>query len=623
MKERSFHATFEEQKVLGAISQDAMQTTPRKIGRDAVELVEKFGSASYGEAWKGMLDESSVNIGSIPAYLVAVKTTVSNRTAAKRTGFARAFTRRHSKRGAGSMNDGTGQHSGVEELEAEAVVMAHVGAHKNLVSLIGVVTAGMPYMLVMSFCEHGPLDKLLQAHGAEVDHCRVSVGDSSDTDNSNTDAQVQSRQGLVQHAYGSMFSAAGRVNIMLQTAQGMAHLARNFVHRDLRAGNVLVDSAFVCRVADFGLSRLAEKAAAEGDGEDAEEEQIYASTTGTFPVRSTAPEAMTEARFTQASDVWSWGILGVEVYTNGARPFDEWSNTELPGKICSGLRPQQPPMCSDPIFKMLTKCWNEAAADRPDFDSIVQHCRRIANRPTSMVSLAGIVEAPPVAPRSHISVPDNDSDMYVAPISGGAVDADDDMYVAPISVGAAANDDDAYVAPIGPAPPARPSKLLEITSPAMTGDGFVFTVPPEPLELKPLPRKGSKVIFGAVSESTDTDNLYGDIDELDYDREKALRPGEPTKTADAPSGGAGGAAAADDDAPLPVEKTPSSVSEAADAPPPPVPNCSSYKEMVLDTDTSASALKLAVVMPAEPELGTDTYEMPTGPAQEPRQLQLQ
>lgn len=38
---------------------------------------------------------------------------------------------------------------------------------------------------------------------------------------------------------------------------GMRYLSeRNFVHRDLSARNVLVNSNLVCKVSDFGLSRL-------------------------------------------------------------------------------------------------------------------------------------------------------------------------------------------------------------------------------------------------------------------------------------------------------------------------------------------------------------------------------
>lgn len=63
--QRSFDAMFEEMKVLGAISQDAMQAKPREINRKAVNLIEKYGAGSYGEVWKGMLDEAGADGGTL------------------------------------------------------------------------------------------------------------------------------------------------------------------------------------------------------------------------------------------------------------------------------------------------------------------------------------------------------------------------------------------------------------------------------------------------------------------------------------------------------------------------------------------------------------------------------
>ena len=49
---------------------------------------------------------------------------------------------------------------------------------------------------------------------------------------------------------------AGRVKLALDAAKGMLYLhTKNLLHCDLKSLNLLVDRAWTCKVADFGLSR--------------------------------------------------------------------------------------------------------------------------------------------------------------------------------------------------------------------------------------------------------------------------------------------------------------------------------------------------------------------------------
>ena len=52
-----------------------------------------------------------------------------------------------------------------------------------------------------------------------------------------------------------------------------------------------------------------------------DEENYYQSRGGALPVRWTSVEALETRKFSQLSDVWSFGILMYEVWTKAALPY--------------------------------------------------------------------------------------------------------------------------------------------------------------------------------------------------------------------------------------------------------------------------------------------------------------
>ena len=264
-----------------------------------------------------------------------------------------------------------------KELQSESLMMSQVGHHPNLVSIVGVVTRGDPLILILSYCEHGSLLSLLRLRTKEMSPLGVNA----------------------------------KLKLGLETAQGMEFLtSKLFIHRDLAARNVLVATGMVAQVADFGLSRgmvhkqhraARRSMVSDGSGDNADPNDngndYYRSQKGVFPVRWTAPEAMQDLVFTVASDVWSFGILMVEMYQNGQEPYHDLKIAEVMAHVIAGNQHSRPAECSPAMYELLCSCWATDPSERPSFVAIVGVLSKTFQELNKIVSL------PPTAPRSELN----------------------------------------------------------------------------------------------------------------------------------------------------------------------------------------------------------------------------
>ncbi|XP_011810944.1 PREDICTED: tyrosine-protein kinase Fgr [Colobus angolensis palliatus] len=147
------------------------------------------------------------------------------------------------------------------------------------------------------------------------------------------------------------------VDMAAQVAEGMAYMERmNYIHRDLRAANILVGERLVCKIADFGLARLIK------------DDEYNPCQGSKFPIRWTAPEAVLFGRFTIKSDVWSFGILLTELITKGRIPYPGMSKREVLEQVEQGYHMPCPPGCPASLYEAMEQTWRLDPEERPTFE---------------------------------------------------------------------------------------------------------------------------------------------------------------------------------------------------------------------------------------------------------------
>uniref|UniRef100_A0A4W4FAW5 Tyrosine-protein kinase n=1 Tax=Electrophorus electricus TaxID=8005 RepID=A0A4W4FAW5_ELEEL len=216
-----------------------------------------------------------------------------------------------------------------EEFKEEAEVMMKL-SHPKLVQLYGLCTQRSPICLVFEFLENGCLSDFLRSQRGCL---------SKDT--------------LLQ--------------MCLDVSEAMAYLeSSNFIHRDLAARNCLVSKDLIVKVSDFGMTRYVL-------------DDQYRSYTTKFPVKWSSPEVIKFSKFSSKSDVWSYGVLMWEVYSEGKLPYECRSNMEVVESLNAGQRLLQPRLCPETVYQLMQWCWKEKPDDRPSFVLLLHELASLAD----------------------------------------------------------------------------------------------------------------------------------------------------------------------------------------------------------------------------------------------------
>lgn len=169
------------------------------------------------------------------------------------------------------------------EFAVEVEILGRV-RHENLLSLRGYCAEGQERLIVYDYMPN--LSLLSHLHG--------------------------------QHSGESLLDWRRRMNIAIGSAEGIAylhhHATPHIIHRDVKASNVLLDSDFKARVADFGFAKLIPDGATH----------VTTKVKGTLGYL--APEYAMLGKASESCDVYSLGILLLEL-ASGKKPIEKLSST--------------------------------------------------------------------------------------------------------------------------------------------------------------------------------------------------------------------------------------------------------------------------------------------------------
>ncbi|XP_043700890.1 receptor-like protein kinase HSL1 [Telopea speciosissima] len=136
---------------------------------------------------------------------------------------------------------------------------------------------------------------------------------------------------LLHSSKGSLLDWPTRYKIAVDAAEGLSYLHHDcvppIVHRDVKSNNILLDGEFGARVADFGVAKVVDMI-----GKGQKSMSVIAGSCGYI-----APEYAYTLRVNEKSDIYSFGVVILELVT-GRLPIDpEFGEKDLVKWVCVTL----------------------------------------------------------------------------------------------------------------------------------------------------------------------------------------------------------------------------------------------------------------------------------------------
>ncbi|KAI7751385.1 hypothetical protein M8C21_002980 [Ambrosia artemisiifolia] len=167
----------------------------------------------------------------------------------------------------------------LKEFQTEIDILSKV-QHPNIITLLGYCVDNETKLLVYELMQNGSLDT--QLHGPSC---------------------------------GSNLTWYCRMKIALDTARGLEYLHEHckppVIHRDLKSSNILLDSSYNAKLADFGLAVM-----------DGANKNVKLSGTLGY----VAPEYLLDGKLTDKSDVYAFGVVLLELLLR-RRPVEKQKQT--------------------------------------------------------------------------------------------------------------------------------------------------------------------------------------------------------------------------------------------------------------------------------------------------------